>query len=117
MKRSILIVDDEFGLADVLGDILTEKGFDVRLAINGELGLAALDEHPAELVLLDAMMPIMSGPEMLRAMRARPELAGIPVILMTALPDLLPADVKDIDVLAKPFSFRQLNELLVKHLR
>jgi DNA-binding response OmpR family regulator len=92
MKRRILIVDDEFGLAELLAELLIEEGYETELAINGQLGLKALEERPADLVILDVMMPIMSGPEMARAMKANPKLARIPIIMMTALPSSLPQD-------------------------
>src|SRR4051812_40362155 len=90
MTRSVLIVDDEFGLADVTADLLTEEGYDVAIAINGKIGLESLAARRADLVLTDLMMPVMDGPEMILRMRADPKLAEIPVILMTALPEGIP---------------------------
>lgn len=114
MTRSVLIVDDEFGLADVTADLLTEEGYDVALAINGKLGLESLAARPADLVLTDLMMPVMDGPEMLRRMRKDPKLAAIPVILMTALPEAIPASDGALHdaVLIKPFSRRELLETM-----
>ena len=110
MTRSVLIVDDEFGLADVTADLLTEEGYDVALAINGKLGLASLATRRADIVLTDLMMPVMDGPEMIRRMRAEPTLARIPAILMTALPEAVPSGegVKHDAVLVKPFSMAEL---------
>ena len=67
---SILIVEDEYGLAELLRDMLTELGYDVSLAINGRLALEILRDREVHLVLTDAMMPVMDGPELARAMRA-----------------------------------------------
>lgn len=112
MSQSVLIVDDEFGLADITADLLTEAGYDVALAINGKLGLASLAARPAELVLTDLMMPVMDGPEMIRRMRADPTLARIPTILMTALPEAIPsgAAAQHDAVLVKPYSMTELFE-------
>jgi CheY-like chemotaxis protein len=109
MTQSVLIVDDEFGLADITADLLTEAGYDVALAINGKLGLASLATRRADLVLTDLMMPVMDGPELIRRMRADPKLAAIPIILMTALPEAVPAQGTLPDaVLVKPFSMTEL---------
>ncbi|TMQ04613.1 MAG: response regulator [Deltaproteobacteria bacterium] len=110
MTQSVLIVDDEFGLADITADLLREMGYHVALAINGKLGLESLAAHRADIVLTDLMMPVMDGPEMVRRMRADPALAAIPVILMTALPEAIPAGEPVLydAVLVKPFSIAEV---------
>ena len=91
MKKSILIVDDEFGLADVMAEILGDVGYETTIAINGQAGLAVLAEKGVvDLVLLDSMMPVLDGPAMLRAMRGQPRYASIPVVMMTAVAATLP---------------------------
>lgn len=107
LKRPfILIVDDEFGLAELISDILGENGYETAIAINGELGLAMLRERRPDLVLMDLMMPVLSGPEMLRQMRSDPEVADIPVVIMTALPEAVPreGELAHEAVLQKPFT-------------
>jgi CheY-like chemotaxis protein len=110
MTQSVLIVDDEFGLADITADLLTEAGYDVALAINGKLGLASLAVRRADIVFTDLMMPVMDGPEMIRRMRADPRLTTIPTVLMTALPEAIPtgAGAMHDAVLVKPFSMAEL---------
>ena len=105
MKRSILIVDDEFGLAELIAELLTESGFESTIAINGRLGLDSIALKRPDLVLLDVMMPVMNGPAMARAMRANPEQATIPILMMTSLPAALPPDLPRLydDYLEKPF--------------
>lgn len=114
MPQSVLIVDDEFGLADITADLLAEAGYDVALAINGKLGLASLATRRADIVITDLMMPVMDGPELIRHMRADPALARIPAILMTALPEAVPnGDGAMHDaILVKPFSITELLELI-----
>lgn len=114
MTQSVLIVDDEFGLADVTADLLVDAGYDVALAINGKLGLDSLAVRRADIVLTDLMMPVMDGPEMIRRMRADSRFAEIPAILMTALPEAIPTGdgAKHDAVLVKPFSRTELLETL-----
>ncbi|MBA2544657.1 MAG: response regulator [Deltaproteobacteria bacterium] len=116
MQTSVLIVDDEFGLADVTADLLKDAGYDVVLAINGKIGLASLAARHADIVIVDIMMPVMDGPEMIRRMRADPALASIPTILMTALPEAIPtgsAALQDA-VLVKPFSLAELLRVMAR---
>ncbi len=114
MKGYVLIVDDEFGLADVTATLLGELGYEVAIAINGKLALDTLAMRTADLVLTDAMMPVMDGPEMIRQMRADPRFARIPTILMTALPEAIPqGEAAQHDaVLLKPYALGELLELV-----
>jgi len=110
MKQSVLIVDDEFGLADITADLLRDAGYEVTLAINGKLALDALAAHRIDLVLTDLMMPVMDGPELIRRMRADPRFAAIPAVLMTALPEAIPERETALHdaVLIKPFSIQEV---------
>ncbi len=108
MARTVLIVDDEFGLADITADLLRDVGYDVVIAINGKAGLASLAARPAELVIVDLKMPLLDGPEMIRRMKADPALAKIPVILMTALPEAVRNGTEADATLLKPFGLKQL---------
>jgi CheY-like chemotaxis protein len=109
-----VIVDDEFGLAELIAEVLAERGYATAIAINGELGLALLRERRPELVLLDLMMPVLDGSEMLTAMRADPELATVPVVIMTAMPEAVPAENAAAfnAVLQKPFTPERLFEVV-----
>lgn len=83
----ILIIDDEFSVAEVVEAILTDAGHEVITASNGRQGLERAKEKRPDLVLLDFMMPIMSGPSMLEALREEPGLRDIPVVIMSSLPE------------------------------
>ena len=74
----ILVVDDEFGVAEVLEFALADAGHEVVTAVNGRQALERLNERLPDLVLLDFMMPIMDGPTMLKAMREEPGYRNIP---------------------------------------
>lgn len=80
MKR-ILIVDDNRMLANLYRSCLTAAGFSVETADDGEAGLAAARRTPPDLVLLDMMMPRMSGLEVLTALRGDDALRAVPVIV------------------------------------
>jgi CheY-like chemotaxis protein len=79
------VVDDEFGIVDVLETILTDEGYRVLTACNGKQGLVRLAEQKPDVVLLDCMMPILGGDGMLHAMAAVPGYHRIPVIMMSSL--------------------------------
>jgi DNA-binding response OmpR family regulator len=109
MTKRILIVDDEFGIADIVAEILAEHGYTTSIAINGRLALASMAAQRPDLVLLDVMMPVLDGLGTLTAMRADAVLANVPVIMMTALPEALPKDRALYQAaLHKPFSEEQL---------
>ncbi len=82
---TVLVVDDEFGIVDVLETLLTDEGYRVLTACNGKQGLVKLSEERPDVILLDFMMPILGGGEMLRAMAAEPIYQRIPVIMISSL--------------------------------
>jgi CheY-like chemotaxis protein len=105
----LLVVDDEFSIVDALCEVLSWEGYACERAHTGEEGLAALGRTRPVLVLLDYMMPVMDGLQMLRAMRQDPEHRHIPVVMLTAAPRALPRDERLWDaLLAKPFDLGQL---------
>lgn len=75
----VLVVDDEFGIAELFEVILTDAGHRVLTAINGRHGLEVLAQEQAGLIFLDCMMPVMSGVAMLAEIRADPALQSTPV--------------------------------------
>ena len=104
-RRSVLIVDDEFGLAEMLRDMLREDGYDVTLAINGRLALDILRERSVHLVITDLMMPVMDGAELAAAIRADERMGSTPVLLMTSLPSRIPDQSGLYDaIIRKPFT-------------
>jgi CheY-like chemotaxis protein len=116
---TILVVDDEWLIAAALEGILQDEGYRVLTAINGRQGLDRLAEAEVDLVLLDMMMPVMSGPDMLGAMRADARHAAIPVVVTSSLPD---ATVRatlggSLPILRKPYSARTLLQLIADTLR
>lgn len=86
-KQTILVVDDEKDLLDLIEYNLRKEGFDVLKAENGEEGITMAKEHSPDLVLLDIMMPKMDGLQAVEEMRKDTELKKIPIILLTARSD------------------------------
>jgi DNA-binding response OmpR family regulator len=109
---TVLVVDDDPDVCDLVRYKLEQSGFDVRRASDGDQALREVAAEVPDLVLLDIMMPGMSGLEVCRELRKDPATANIPVILLTAL-----AQEADIaagfaagadDYIVKPFSPREL---------
>jgi CheY-like chemotaxis protein len=82
-KKRILIVEDDNFVAEVYLAKLSEMGYETVLAQNGEEGLAELKKGKIDLILLDILMPIMNGIEMLEEVKKNEEWKNIPVILLT----------------------------------
>jgi two-component system alkaline phosphatase synthesis response regulator PhoP len=113
-KIKILIVDDEPDLVETLQDRLEMNGYSIVTAGNGKDGLEkALQEKP-DIVLLDVIMPIMDGLEMLEALRKHPECKDCAVIMLTARSqrqDIVRARACGIeDYVVKPFDLSELIE-------
>ncbi|OYU39031.1 MAG: phosphate regulon transcriptional regulatory protein PhoB [Pseudorhodobacter sp. PARRP1] len=83
-RPSVLLVEDEPAQRAVLSYNLEAEGFEVRTADNGEDALALIGEEAPDLILLDWMMPLVSGIEVCRRLKARPETRGIPIIMLSA---------------------------------
>ena len=82
-KKKILIVEDDNFVAEVYFAKLTEMGYEAILAQNGEEGIATLKKDKLDMILLDILMPIMNGMEMLEEIKKREDWKNIPVILLT----------------------------------
>jgi DNA-binding response OmpR family regulator len=114
MSKRILIVDDEPNIVISLEFLMMREGHEVRVARDGEAGLAAVRKHRPDLVVLDVMMPKLDGFAVLEAVRADPELAGTRVLMLTAKGREAEQN-KGLDLgadayMPKPFSTRELVE-------
>ena len=105
----ILVVEDEESFRDALSYMLRKEGFEVHLAENGPAALETFDRHGADLVLLDLMLPGLSGTEVCRALRAR---STVPVIMLTAkdseVDKVVGLELGADDYVTKPYSTREL---------
>ncbi len=112
MSARVLVVEDEEALAALLEYNLGKEGFNVRLSGDGEDALLAIQEDQPDLILLDWMLPGLSGIEICRWIRARAESRDIPVIMLTARGEeedrIRGLDTGADDYLTKPFSIPEL---------
>ncbi|AKI98522.1 response regulator receiver domain-containing protein [Archangium gephyra] len=107
--KTLLVVDDEVGITEALNDLLSEEGFHVLVAGNGREALTRMAEKRPDLILLDYMMPVMDGRELLLALQADAALRHLPVLMMSAVPrSSLPPDCKPTGFLRKPFTIDRL---------
>jgi two-component system response regulator RegX3 len=105
----ILVVEDEESLSDPLSYMLRKEGFEVAVSPTGPDALEQFDRHGADLVLLDLMLPGLSGTEVCRALRAR---SAVPVIMLTAkdseVDKVVGLELGADDYVTKPYSAREL---------
>jgi len=117
---SILVVDDDADIRTLIEAVLETAGYEVALAADGKEALNKLKRRSYDLVVLDIMMPGMSGYEVLEQIRAMPSRASTPVIVVTAKHD--PTGVMReqkggaLDHLAKPFLPEELEEVVARAL-
>ena len=105
----ILVVDDTPLNVKLLADLLRVKGFVVTTAASGQEALDRIAAERPDLVLLDVMMPEMSGYEVCARIRANPETARLPVVMVTSL-DAVPERVKGIEAGADDFLSKPVNQ-------
>ncbi|WP_040798987.1 response regulator transcription factor [Nocardia higoensis] len=105
----VLIVEDEESLADPLAFLLRKEGFEVTVAGDGPSALAEFDRSGADIVLLDLMLPGMSGTDVCKQLRTR---SGVPVIMVTArdseIDKVVGLELGADDYVTKPYSAREL---------
>jgi class 3 adenylate cyclase/CheY-like chemotaxis protein len=114
-KARILVVDDMPNNVKLLRDLLTVRGYDVVTATDGDEALERVRDSAPDLVLLDVMMPRMNGYDTCRAIRAQPQTAVLPVVMVTAQ-DPLSERIKGIEAGADDFLSKPINtqELLAR---
>ena len=111
MSVKILVVEDDPSVRGLLQTLLSAEGYDVVTASDGLAGLVKATSSPPALVLLDLMMPDLGGVRVLEEMRDDPDLADIPVIVVTGKVDAVPG-MRDLlgedNVFVKPFAVAEL---------
>ena len=114
-QGKILVVDDEREIAAFVVDLLTEEGYAVHVVHDGASALLAIRANPPDLVLLDVAMPVMTGDEVLRELRAT-GFTYLPIIIATA--GLRPEQYLRIGataILPKPFAIDQLLDTVARY--
>lgn len=105
----ILLVDDDIELTELLAELLSLEGFNIRVVHNGQEALDELEQQPYDLILLDVMMPVLNGIETLKQVRQK---YSLPVLMLSARDDeidrVLGLELGADDYLPKPFNDREL---------
>jgi CheY-like chemotaxis protein len=113
---SILVVDDDAEILESLRDALEDAGYDVTTARHGREGLDRLASmSPPSLILLDMMMPVMSGPEFLDAIREDRRFSEVPVVVVSAYGHLADKTCGIADFIRKPVNLRALLACVARH--
>ena len=111
MTPYVLVVEDEDALATLLQYNLEKEGYDITVAGDGEEALILVDERLPDLVVLDWMLPKVSGIEVCRRLRSRPETRNVPIIILTARGEeadrIRGLDTGADDYVVKPFSMTE----------
>ncbi|MEN9280804.1 MAG: response regulator [Gloeomargarita sp. DG_1_4_bins_134] len=119
-RGTILLVDDTLENLDVLDDLLTGQGYEVRRAIDGAMALRAVAAAPPDLILLDIMMPGMDGYEVCARLKADGNNWGIPVVFISALDDdedkVRGVEAGGADYIPKPFQAAEVAAQVETHL-
>ncbi len=112
MATRILVVDDEPDLLELVRFNLAQAGFEVETAETGEEGITLARGHRPDLMVLDVMLPDLSGTEVCRRIRSDAELAGLPILMLTAKSEevdrIVGFELGVDDYVTKPFSPREL---------
>ncbi|MDO5288405.1 MAG: response regulator transcription factor [Pseudomonadota bacterium] len=113
MSSRLLMIEDDARLAAMVGEYLTQSGFEVHHVGEGLTGLERLQDKPVDLVILDLMLPDIDGLEVCRRIRALPgDAARVPVLMLTAKGDamdrIIGLEIGADDYLPKPFEPREL---------
>lgn len=109
----ILVVDDEVGIARLLEDVFIDAGHEAMVASNGRQALDMARARLPAIILTDLMMPVMDGAELAAALAAEPELSGVPVVMMSSMPEgvVIAKGAKYTAFVRKPFNIYALVDL------
>jgi signal transduction histidine kinase/DNA-binding response OmpR family regulator len=117
---SILVIDDTFANLRLLTELLSKKGYSVRPVADGALALVSAQAEPPDLILLDIMMPKLSGYDVCQQLKATPRTRDVPVIFMSALHQVIDKvkafSVGGIDYITKPFQAEEVLARVETHL-
>ncbi len=119
MAKTILIVEDEEAVRELEKFILEQHGYDVMEARDGLEGLAKAEFRKPDLILLDLMMPDVSGGRMFDEMKRHPTTTGIPIIVVTGKPDaheMFDDEIGPDNVIMKPFEADTLLGRIREHI-
>src|ERR1700675_1244316 len=112
MSEKILIVEDEIDVAELLAHHLRGEGFSVEIVTNGRTALTAVKTQPPALIVLDLMLPEISGLDLCRMIKSNPGTRNVPIVMLSARTEeidrVLGFELGADDYVVKPFSPREL---------
>ena len=119
MGDKVLVVDDEWEIRHLLSQFLTEEGYEVILASNGEAAIELAERENPQVILLDILMPGIDGIETCKRLKAGEKTRFIPIIMATALWDryMEAIEAGAEDVVTKPFNLTELSHRVKSILR
>lgn len=111
-RKIVLVVDDERPIVSLLSRLVQGVGARAEIAYNGKEAIEKMRERKPDLVLLDLIMPVMSGEEVLTVMETDPELQDIPVIVISTKAAIGPGVERKVPHLRKPFEPSEVKRLI-----
>ena len=109
-----MIVDDNQLLVQALCEHLEGKGYDTVIATNGKEAISAIEKERPDIVIMDIIMPVMSGLESTRILRANPKYKDLPIVAFTSKSNIGQWDDIFNDYLVKPFDYDHLIQIIEK---
>ncbi len=111
-KRTILLVDDDIFLVDIMAFTFKQSGFEIIKAHNGKEALEVIDKESIDLILTDIMMPVMDGFELAKNIKENPKISYLPIIFLTAKSNIEDKNkgfsLGINDYVVKPFNLKDL---------
>lgn len=112
MSKKVLIVEDEAAIATLVSVIVREMGLDATTAANGAEALVKIEKGKPDLIIVDLIMPVMTGEELIQEVQADPELADIPIILLTTRHGAAGYKKDAFPLISKPFEPNEVKDVV-----
>lgn len=110
--KRVLIVDDEAPIARLMALVVAETGAQVETASNGAEALQKIARHKPDLLIVDLIMPVMTGEDLIQEIQANPDTSDIPIILLTTRQSARGYRKDQFPLISKPFEPAQVKELV-----
>jgi two-component system, chemotaxis family, chemotaxis protein CheY len=114
--RRVLLIEDDAAVLEATGEVLSDEGYLVLAAANGQEALSRVDGRLPDVILLDLMMPVMNGWQFVQEFRKLPGAGAIPLIVLSAGRDVVESAeaLGAVDYLIKPFEISELLEKVAR---
>lgn len=110
--KKVLVVDDEVAIARLVALILEEMGIQVDVAANGAEALQKIGQGRPDLIILDLIMPVMTGEELIQELQGNPELIDIPIVLLSTRQSARGYKIDAFPIIQKPFEPTRIKEVV-----